>query len=344
MSSDNNHFDIPLIGVDSEHCALIVDKSLAKVKGIQKHHVELNNQQAVIETDIDSETIKKAVQSIRESGYDVATIKKQFPVTGMSCASCAVSVESILNSEQGVVQATVNLAANSVLVEYIPTIIEPKDMKLAVQGIGYDLVIDETDGAKEELENIRQEHLSQLRKRTFWAIILSVPQVIIGMFFMNILYANFILWALATPVVIWLGRQFFINAWKQARHRSANMDTLVALSTGIAYFFSAFNTVFPIFWENRGLQAHVYFEAASVVIAFILLGKLLEEKAKANTSSAIKKLIGLQPKTVAIIHEGGHIMEIPIAQVKVGDLLLVKPGEKIPVDGTIREGESYVDE
>src|SRR5258707_8330729 len=151
MSSESNHFDIPLIGVESEHCALIVDKSLSKVKGIEEHHVELNNHKAVVATDADSETLKRAVQSIRESGYEVATVKKQFPVTGMSCASCAVSVESILDVQQGVVQATVNFAANSVLVEYMPTIIEPTDMKLAVQGVGYDLVIEETEGTKEEL-------------------------------------------------------------------------------------------------------------------------------------------------------------------------------------------------
>jgi len=344
MSVENNHFGIPLIGVESEHCALIVDKGLSKIKGIQKHRVELNNRQAVIDTDMAPETLQHAVQSIRESGYDVATVKKQFPVTGMSCASCAVSVESILHEQQGVVQASVNFAANSVQVEFVPTIIEPKDLKQAVQGIGYDLVIDETEDARQAVENIRREQFDNLRKRTIWAIGLSAPQVMIGMFFMNIPYANFILWALATPVVTWLGRQFFINAWKQARHRSSNMDTLVALSTGVAWLFSIFNTLFPGFWESRGLQVHVYFEAASVVIAFILLGKLLEEKAKANTSSAIKKLIGLQPNAVNIIHQGGHIMQIPIAQVKVGDLLLVKPGEKIPVDGSIRDGESYIDE
>jgi Cu2+-exporting ATPase len=270
--------------------------------------------------------------------------KKQFPVSGMSCASCAVSVESILNAQQGVIQAAVNFAAGSVQVEFVPTITQPKDLKQAVQGIGYDLIIEETEDAEASLENKRQEQLSGLKKRTFWAILLSIPQVIIGMFFMNIPAVNFILWVLATPVVLWFGRQFFANAWKQARHRSANMDTLVALSTGIAYLFSAFNAVYPSFWEKRGLQAHVYFEAASVVIAFILLGKLLEERAKANTSSAIKKLIGLQSKTVTIIHEEVHTMEISIVQVKAGDTLLVKPGEKIPVDGTIIEGESYLDE
>ena len=272
------------------------------------------------------------------------TIHKSFPVTGMSCASCAVSVESMLNAQPGVTKAAVNFAAGSVQVAFTPSVIRPEEMKQVIQGIGYDLIIDETDKAKDELENSRRAHLSRLRRRTVLAIILSAPLVVIGMFFMHMPYANIILWTLSTPVILWLGRQFFINAWKQARHRSANMDTLVALSTGIAYLFSVFNTLYPQFWLSRGLHPDVYFEAAAVVIAFILLGKLLEEKAKANTSSAIKKLAGLQPQAVTIIHIGGHTMEMLLAGVKVGDTLLVKPGEKIPVDGIVKEGESYIDE
>ncbi len=161
---------------------------------------------------------------------------------------------------------------------------------------------------------------------------------------MNMPYANEIMWLFATPVVLWLGKDFFVNAWKQAKHRSANMDTLVALSTGIAYLFSVFNVLFPGFWHQRGLHAHVYFEAAAVVIAFILLGKLLEEKAKGNTSSAIKKLMGLQPKTVLVIQPDGTEQQVAIEQVQAGDIILVKPGEKIAVDGIVISGNSYVDE
>ena len=149
---------------------------------------------------------------------------------------------------------------------------------------------------------------------------------------------------LATPVVFYFGRNFFANAWKQAKHKKANMDTLVALSTGAAWLFSFFNTIYPAYWEQRGLLAQVYFEAAAVVIAFISLGKLLEERAKSNTSSAIKKLIGLQPKTVLLVDDKGAVHEIPIDQVKVNDMVLVKPGAKIPVDGQVINGESFVDE
>lgn len=344
MNGQNNHFEIPLAGVESEHCAIIIDKGLSKVKGIAQHHVDLNNSKAIVDTDDDAETIRKAVQSVRDLGYDIAAAKKQFPVTGMSCAACASSVESILSAKQGIINANVSFANSSVQVEYVPTIIEPQQMKTALQEIGYDIIIEETDEAKEELENIRRQHFLQLRKKTIWAVALAIPLFVVGMFFMDMPYANYIMWALATPIVLWPGSQFFINAYKQAKHGSANMDTLVALSTGIAYIFSVFNTLFPYFWHSRGLHAHVYFEAAGVVIAFILLGKLLEERAKANTSSAIKKLMGMQPKTVTVVHHGGHTMEMPIAQVKIGDVILVKPGEKIPVDGIVEEGSSYVDE
>jgi Cu2+-exporting ATPase len=344
MKNEEQIIRLPLAGVDSEHCALIVDKGLSKVEGIKTHKVELNNNRALITTDDELVAIPKAVKAIRDLGYDVDTVKKTFPVLNMSCASCASSSQSILENTPGVVHVAVNYANATALVEYVPTITDPSKLKAALQSIGYDLMIDETDSAKDALEEVHRKKFQNLKKRTIASLLFSVPLVIIGMFFMDIPYANYIMWALATPVVLIFGQQFFVGAWKQAKHRSANMDTLVALSTGVAYVFSVFNTVYPGFWSVRGLHAHVYFEAAAVVIAFILLGKMLEEKAKGNTSSAIKKLMGLQPKTVTVVHAGGHQMEMPIASVKVGDTLLVKPGEKIAVDGTVRNGSSFVDE
>ena len=336
--------NLPLLDVESEHCALIVDKGLDKIKGIKAHHVELNNNRAVITTDDADEVLSEAVTAIRDLGYGVETIKKTFPVTGMSCASCAASVESMLKAQPGVVKAGVNFANTTASVEYVAGIGHTEEFKRAIQGIGFDLITDESEEAAESLEAMQVAHEQALRRKTLLSILFSLPLVAIGMFFMDIPYANYIMWALATPVVLVFGKQFFIGAWKQAKHRSANMDTLVAMSTGIAYIFSVFNTVYPQFWHSRGLHPHVYFEAAAVVIAFILLGKMLESRAKSNTSSAIKKLIGLQPKTVTVVHHGGHQMEIPITQVKAGDTLLVKPGEKIAVDGEVSDGSSYVDE
>ncbi|MDQ2720928.1 MAG: heavy metal translocating P-type ATPase [Bacteroidota bacterium] len=342
--NENNTIDLPLSGLESEHCALIVDKGLDKVEGIKSHKVELNNNNAIINTNGNFEVIPNAVKAIRGLGYDVDTVKRSFPVLNMSCASCAVTSQSTLENIKGVVNVAVNYANATASIEYIPTLTNPEIFKTALQSVGYDLMIDESEEAKDALEDLHGKRFHSLKIKTYGSIILSIPLLIIGMFFMTMPYANYIMWILATPVVFVFGRQFFINAWKQLKHRSANMDTLVAMSTGIAYLFSVFNILYPQFWLSRGITPHVYFEAAGVVIAFILLGKMLEEKAKGNTSSAIKKLMGLQPKTVTIVHEGGHQMEINIANLKVGDIILVKPGEKIAVDGKVNLGNSFVDE
>lgn len=332
-----------LEGVESEHCALIVDKGLQKVAGIQDHKVELNNRRALISGDAD--VLAPAVQAIRDLGYEVSSLKKTFPVLDMTCASCAVSVESMLKAQAGVISASVNYASASVSVEYLPNMIEAAGLQRAVQSIGYDLLLEQEGGSSTDtLEEIHAAKFRSLRRKTIWASLITLPVVIIGMFLMNMPYANEIMWVLSTPVVLWLGKDFFINAWKQARNRSANMDTLVALGSGIAYLFSVFNTLFAGFWHERDLHAHVYFEAAAVIISFILLGKLLEEKAKGNTATAIKKLIGLQPKTVTIINEQGQQLLKKIEEVHQGETILVKPGEQIAVDGIVLEGSSYVDE
>jgi Cu2+-exporting ATPase len=270
-------------------------------------------------------------------------IRKTFPILEMTCAACAVSVESMLRSTDGVVNAAVNFANQDAWVEYDPEITNPEKFQAVVRSIGYDIVITE-ENKNEIKEAARIQHYESIKKRTIWSSILSLPIVILGMFFMDLTWGNYIMLLLSAPVVFYFGKNFFINAWKQAKHGKANMDTLVALSTGIAWLFSAFNTFFADFWHQRGTHPHVYFEAAAVIIVFISLGKLLEEKAKSNTSSAIKKLIGLQPQTVTLVTENDQLKEVAIAAVQKGNILLVKPGEKIPVDGIITSGSSYVDE
>lgn len=270
-------------------------------------------------------------------------VKKTLPVTGMSCASCAASVESMMASQEGVINAGVNYANQTAFVEYEKDKVKLSDLQKVIQSIGYDLVIDEAEAGSGKQEEAQQHHYQSLKKKTTWAALLSLPVVAIGMFFMDIAYANWIMLVLTAPVLFWFGRSFFVNAFKQAKFGKANMDTLVALSTGIAFIFSTFNTLYPEFLHNRGIHPHVYFEAAAVIVAFILLGKLLEERAKSNTSSAIKKLMGLQPKTVRVIINGDE-KEIPVSQVAVGDTILVRPGEKIPVDGKVASGNSFVDE
>jgi len=269
-------------------------------------------------------------------------IKEIYPVTGMSCAGCSSSVESMLKAQTGVKDAGVNLANHTAWIEYDQKIVTPLKLQEVIRSIGYDLIIDAVDTNK-TVNEAREKNLHSLKIKTILSSIFSVPVVILGMVFMNWEYSPWISMFLSAIVIFWFGRTFFINATKQAKHLMANMDTLVALSTTIAFGFSVFNTLWPEFWHNRGLHPHVYFESAAVIITFILLGKFLEEKAKGKTSSSIRKLMGLQPTNVTVLRNFA-LTEIPIQEVKTDDLVVVKPGDRIPVDGTVTDGTSFVDE
>ena len=274
----------------------------------------------------------------------MSSIKKEaFPVLGMSCASCAARVDKTLNNLPGVQEASVNYASAMAQVVYDADACSPEVLKAALQNVGYDMLIDSQDEAVDEAEKAHLARYESLKKRTRWAIALALPIMVLSMVWMHVHWVNYVVWLLATPVVFVLGRGFFISAWKQLKHGACNMDTLVALSTGIAYVFSVFNLFFPTFWLSRGIEPHVYFEASSVIIAFILLGRLLEERAKRNASTAIRKLIGLQPKTVTIWTSDGERI-LPVTSIRQGDVVVVKPGERIAVDGVVSEGQSYVDE
>ena len=264
------------------------------------------------------------------------------PVLEMSCAVCANNVENEVRSILGVDSATVNFAANTLTVSFDPKKTSLLQIKSAVQAIGYDLVIEENNREKIQ-EKAEKQHYQSIKKRTITAWILSIPLMGISMTIMHQNWANWVMLLLTLPILSFCGQSFYINAWKQLRHKSANMDTLVSLSTIIAFLFSLFNTIYPDFWTKRGLEPHVYYEAAGMIIAFVLLGKLMESKAKNNTSSAIKKLMGLQPQTAHLLTTEGE-KEVPLNILKPGDLIRVKPGEKAPVDGIVFDGNSYVDE
>jgi Cu2+-exporting ATPase len=274
----------------------------------------------------------------------MATIKKTYPVLHMSCASCAASAESILQAQEGVVAAVVNFANTSAAIEFDPEKIDNNGLQKALQSVGFDLVIDESEEAYAKLEASQQADFQLLQRQVIFAIALALPVMLIGMLAMDMPYAHEIMWLLTTPVILLPGRRFFVSAWKQLQHRTANMDTLVALSTGVAYSMSVFNTLLPHYWHERGLHAHVYFEAAAVVIAFILLGKWLEEKAKRGTASALKKLMGMQAKVATRLNEYGFPETVRISDIQTGDKLQVKAGEKVPVDGKIAKGETFIDQ
>ena len=269
--------------------------------------------------------------------------KKIFSVVGMSCAACAVRVDKILKMQPGVREANVNYAAANVQVVYETDICSASSLKTAIQNGGYDLLIDENRDANKEAEQINAKKYRQLKRETGGALLLGFPIIVINMFFAELPYLKYALWICSSVVIFHFGNRFFINAWKQLRHGTANMDTLVATSTGIAYLFSVFNLFFPGFWLDKGITPHLYFEAASVIIAFILLGRLLEERARQSTTTAIKKLMGLQPRTVTVLRPSGE-QTIPVEEARPGDTIVIKPGERIAVDGTVTEGSSFVDE
>jgi len=268
--------------------------------------------------------------------------KETFPIMGMGCAGCAARIEKVLNEQPGVRKATVNVATSTAWVEYAPGDTSAEALRRAVQEAGYDLLTDTSDKAEKEAEKARATKFRQSTRRMAAACVLAVA-VMVVMAVCKGPAAGYVLWLLATPAVFWLGREFHLNAWRQARHGAANMDTLVAVSTTTAYAFSVFNLLFPQFWLSRGVTPHLYFEASAMIVAFILLGRWLEERAKQQTTTAIKRLIGLQPKTVTLVTPDGE-RTVPAAAVRQGDLFLVKPGERIAADGIVSAGNSYVDE
>lgn len=270
--------------------------------------------------------------------------KKTFPVLQMSCAACANRIEKTARQCNGVIRADVNFAAATITVEYDPEVCSPEIIQEKVRSAGYDLMIGQAEKEQKQIKNIQEQHLIQLKKYAAIALLLSIPVAVIGMFFEHFPYAQPIMWLLATPVVFWAGQDFHRNAWKQLKHFTANMDTLVSTSTIIAYLFSVFNMLFPEFWLQRGIVPHVYFEASSVIIAFILLGRLLEERAKKQTSAAIRHLMELQPDTVTQVLPDGRLVTTDVSNILPGSLIMVHPGERIAVDGKVTEGYSYVDE
>lgn len=273
---------------------------------------------------------------------DKKVIKDTFPVEGMTCASCANSIESMLKASEGVMDANVNFAGKTVQIAYAPDVTNPTQLRSTVQEIGFDILTEQK--TQEELEERQAKAMASLKRKTMVAGVLALPVFVMGMFFHDTFtWGNWAMLILTAPVLLWAGQRFFVGAWAQAKHLRANMDTLVALSTGIAFAFSVFNTVYPEFFLGRGLMPHVYYEAVAVIIAFILLGKYLEEGAKDRSSSAIKKLMGLQPKSVRILRDGAEL-EIKIDEVRVGDRVVLLPGERVPVDGEVVAGSTYVNE
>lgn len=268
-------------------------------------------------------------------------MKRTIPVVGMACASCSANVERKLNSLPGITSATVSLPGRSALVDYDPEQISLMDMKAEINGIGYNLIID--DG--QSVEEIEKREYVLLRRKTIISWLFAIVGMAISMRWIDLGSArmtNQTAMLIALANLLYCGKQFYVSAFRQLRHRTANMDTLVALSTCIAFLFSAFNTFWgDEVWATRGIVWHTYFDASVMIITFVLTGRLLEEKAKDGTASSIRKMMGLAPKTAHIVN-GDQVEEVPLSTIEVGDILEVRPGEKVPVDGEVLSAESFM--
>ncbi len=271
-------------------------------------------------------------------------IKENFPVLDMTCAACAARVDKALNKSKGVRCASVNLASNMATVEYDPAECSPEALKKAVVDAGYDLVIGRQERGEDELEKEHARKMKAMKRKLVFSIVFSIPVFVISMFFPDMPYGGYVMLVLSGAVLVWPAGGIFAGAFRLLKHFSSNMDTLVATSTGVAYVFSTFNLFFPDFWLSKGVEPHLYFDASSMVVTFILLGRWLEERAKGKASSAIRELMGLRPDTVGVLGEDSEIRVVPIGYVKAGDIVVVRPGERIAVDGSVIKGDSYVDE
>jgi len=330
---------IHITGMTCATCASTIEKSLAETPGVEQANVNFASEKASVEYDPSKVDLPQLKDTISQLGYNVATKKSTFPVGGMTCASCVAHVEQALSGVPGVISANVNLASEKATVEYIEGT-KIADLKRAVKDAGYKL-----GSEAETLEDVtiaaRQE-IRTMRNRFILAAALGFSILGLGL---GASFAGkpYLLWALATPVQFWAGWQFYKGAWGALKHRTADMNTLIAVGTSAAYIYSMIAVLFPGFFTARGLEPHVYFDTAAIIIALILLGRFLEARAKGGTSEAIKRLIGMQPKTALVIRDGSEV-EIPVDDVQLGDLILVRPGERVPVDGIIRQGHSSIDE
>jgi len=347
--------ELPITGISCASCVAKIERGLSKMSGITDAKVNFATEKATITFDPSRVHVGDFVASIKDLGYEAGMEKVTLPIQGMSCASCVKKVEDALNDLEGVVRASVNFATERATVQYIPGAVSMGDFKKAVKEAGYEILeverVEKEDIVDRE-KAAREAEYGKLRHKFITGLVLVIPVFLLGHwkllglsnlhdlsrevgFYLQLLFQ--------TPIQFWVGWQFYVGAWKTAKHKSTDMNTLIAVGTSAAYLYSVLATFFPWLFAAKGLMAEVYFDTAGAIIVLILLGRLLEARAKGQTSEAIKKLIGLQAKTARVVRDGQE-MDIPVEEVQIGDLVVVRPGEKVPVDGIIKEGHSSVDE
>ena len=341
--------DLPIVGMSCASCASKIQKSLSNLEGVEKANVNFATSKATVLYQPQLVKPKDFISSIRKSGYEVGLASVEVPIQGMHCASCVQNIEKALLRTRGVTKAAVNLATEKARVEYIPSETSLKEIKEVIEQAGYRVLEVPPEEEPADVERIvREKEYKKLKLKFFIGLALGIL-IFLGSsprwfpWVPDFLNNFFVLWALATPVQFWMGWQFYRGAWNSLRHRNADMNTLIAVGTSAAYLYSVAATIFPSFFKAGGVMPEVYFDTSAAIIVLILLGRLLEARAKGQTSEAIKKLAGLQPKTAKVIRDSSEI-DIPVEEVLVGDEIVVRPGEKIPVDGVVISGRSAVDE
>jgi Cu+-exporting ATPase len=338
---------LPVSGMTCANCAMNIERAVKKLNGVSDVRVNFAAEQAAVSFDPARLEVKDVIAKISSSGYSVPTDKVEFPVTGMTCANCAGNIERALNKKvSGVVKASVNFASERAAVEYIPGIATLPDMITAIEAAGYGAISPEEISAEEDAEQkARQAEIRDQTRKFIVGVIFAFPLFALSMArdfgfigpWSHAAWVNWLFWALATPVQFYTGWDYYVNGLKSLKNKSANMDVLVAMGSSVAYFYSMALLIFPASGQ------HVYFETSAVIITLIKLGKMLESRTKGRTGGAIRKLIGLRPKTATIIKNNIE-KEVPIARVQIDDTVLVRPGERIPVDGIVIEGTSAVDQ
>jgi len=332
---------LPVMGMTCANCALTIERSLGRTDGVTQARVNLASEKAIVTYDPDLVRGEVLVGSIRDAGYDVATAKVELPIIGMTCANCVRNVERALKKVDGVLSVNVNLATERATVEYVPSLAGLDALKQAVEDAGYGVIELEGEMRAEDVEaQAREEEIRRQRRLLIVGLVFTIPTFLLSMgtdlgFLPDFALRKYILLALATPVQFYVGWQFYRGTWKSLKQRTAGMDTLIAMGSSAAYFYSLAATFLT--------GGHVYYETAAMIITLIVLGKYLEAKAKGRTSESIKRLMGLRARTARVIRNGEEV-DLPVEEVQVGDVVVVRPGEKIAVDGVVVEGRSAIDE
>ena len=338
---------LPITGMSCANCALTVERNLKKVQGVTEATVNFATEQASVSFKTGEASVSDLVEQVRAAGYGVATARAEFSLTGMTCANCAMTIERTLKKKvPGVVTASVNFASDKASVQYVPAVTTVEAMIAAIQRAGYNAFpTGETEEEEDAEQTARRAEIASQTRKFLVGLACTLPLFLLSMgrdlglvgSWSHAAWVNWLFLTLATPVQFYTGWDYYTGGWKSVRLRTANMDVLVAMGSSVAYLYSLAVLLLP------SLGHHVYFETSAVIITLIKLGKMLESRAKGRTGQAIRKLMGLQPKTATVVRSGKE-EEIPLRQVAVGDLVVVRPGERIPVDGEIVEGSSTVDE